>query len=253
MRTSSLVCVGLVGLAFALSSSAGCRRAAPDLPPPPKGAPAVIEVLKGGRWLFTYVEPSGLFASTDKPDSVPERSRAIVRVFDPSDPSSKTNDPARVFVVNLNDLLKSGKAPARPLSRDAFETAALAQLPPGESSPLAARPPSPPPPSGTPAAAPAAPPGGAPPGVPASGPPVVTIYGTSWCGACRAARQYFTERKIPFADKDIEQDPAAARELADKAGKLGLPTDRVPVIDVRGRLLLGFDRARVEALLGQST
>jgi hypothetical protein len=34
---------------------------------------------------------------------------------------------------------------------------------------------------------------------------------------------------------------------------MGIPTDRVPIIDVRGRLLLGFDRARVEALLGEST
>jgi glutaredoxin len=231
---------------------AACRRAAPDVPPAAPGAPAVIEVLKGGRWLFTYVEPSGAFASTDKPEAVPEGARALVRVFDPSDPTSKTNDPTRVFVVNLNDLLKSGKASARPLSRDAFETAAIAQLPPGESSPLAAH-----------AAPPAAPVAGAgdhpraaaPAGsVPAAtGHPVVTIYGTSWCGACRAARQYFTDRKIPFADKDIEQDATAARELADKASKLGLPTDRVPVIDVRGRLLLGFDRARIEALLGEST
>jgi glutaredoxin len=92
------------------------------------------------------------------------------------------------------------------------------------------------------------------PGTTASGAtPVVTIYGTSWCGACRAAREYLTERKIPFADKDVERDPEAARELAAKASKMGIPTDRVPIIDVRGRLLLGFDRARIEALLGQPT
>ena len=83
--------------------------------------------------------------------------------------------------------------------------------------------------------------------------PLVTIYGTSWCGACRAARQYMTEQKIPFADKDIESDPSAAQELPEKASKMGIPTDRVPVIDVRGRLLLGFDRARIEAFLGQPT
>jgi glutaredoxin len=82
---------------------------------------------------------------------------------------------------------------------------------------------------------------------------VVTIYGTSWCGACKAARQYFASRKIPFADKDVERDADAARELAAKAAKMGIPTDRVPVIDVRGRLLLGFDRARVEMLLGEPT
>jgi glutaredoxin len=93
----------------------------------------------------------------------------------------------------------------------------------------------------------------APPPATAGGPPVVTIYGTSWCGACKAARQYFSSRKIPFADKDIERDADAARELAAKAAKMGIPTDRVPVIDVRGRLLLGFDKARIETLLGEPT
>jgi glutaredoxin len=236
----------------ALLAVAACRRSAPDLPAAGPSVPATIQVLKKGRWLFTYMEPSGTFATTDKPDSVPAGSRAVVRVRDPADTSSKTAVPGQIYVTNINELLKSGKAPARAMSREAFETAALAQLPPGESSPLAAQHPAAAPP---PAPAPATPgSGGAPAVAPPSGsPPVVTIYGTSWCGACRAARQYLSERKIPFADKDVEQDPAAARELAEKAAKLGLPTDRVPVIDVRGRLLLGFDRARIEALLGEST
>jgi glutaredoxin len=205
-------------------------------------------VLKGGRWLFTYMESSGQFATTDKPEIIPEASRALVRVLDPSKPGEK-NAEAQVYIADVNVLLKSDKAQAKPMSREAFETAALAQLPPGESSVRAghAAPPAgePPPPSTGPAPAGAT----TPPGTH----PVVTVYGTSWCGACRAARQYFTEKKIPFADKDVERDPAAASELAEKASKMGIPTDRVPIIDVRGRLLLGFDRARVEALLGEST
>jgi glutaredoxin len=204
----------------------------------------VVEVLKGGRWLFTYVEPSGTFTTTDKPESVPAGSRAMVRVFDPSDPA-KTDAPGQVYVTDLNELLKSGKAPARALSREAFETAALAQLPPGDSSALAAHG------AGAPAAAPPQVAGDA--GAPPAGAPVVTIYGTSWCGACKAARQYLTQRRVPFADKDVENDAAAARELQEKASKMGIPTDRVPVIDVRGRLLQGFDRARIDALLGEPT
>jgi glutaredoxin len=133
---------------------------------------------------------------------------------------------------------------ARPLAREAFETSALAQLPPGESSARQGH---------AAAAAPGPAPDGAPAFPSAPGQPVVTVYGTSWCGACRAARQYFSQHKIPFADKDIEADPAAARELAEKASKMGIPTDRVPVLDVRGRLLLGFDPSRVEALLGNPT
>jgi hypothetical protein len=34
---------------------------------------------------------------------------------------------------------------------------------------------------------------------------------------------------------------------------MGIPTDRVPILDVRGRLLLGFDRARLDAMLGDAT
>ena len=136
------------------------------------------------------------------------------------------------------------------MSREAFETAALAALPGGQSSPFAGTTGGACLPRRAPAGAPATPPGGT---VPPGTTPVVTIYGTSWCGACRAAREYMTAHKIPFADKDIERDPSAAQELADKASKMGIPTDRVPVIDVRGRLLLGFDRERIEALLGQPT
>jgi glutaredoxin len=235
-------------LAFALVAclaTASCRRSAPEAPPAPKAAAGVIEVLKGGRWLFTYVEPAGTFTTTDKPESVPAGSRAMVRVFDPSDPA-KTDLPGQVYVTDLNEVLKAGKAPARALSREAFETAALAQLPPGDSSALAAHG------GGVPATPPPlAPVGDA--GAAPSGTPVVTIYGTSWCGACKAARQYLTQRRVPFADKDVENDPAAARELQEKASKMGIPTDRVPVIDVRGRLLQGFDRARIDALLGEPT
>jgi glutaredoxin len=226
---------------------AACKKTAPEAPPQPTRAPATIEVLKDGRWLFTYAEPKGTFTTTDKPDSVPETARAVVRVFDPSAPE-KTPGGGNVYVTNLNEVLSKGRAPARPMSREAFETAALAAHPTGESSPLAAQTMRPVPiPAGDVGAAPA-------PAAPtAGGPPVVTIYGTSWCGACKAARQYFTSRKIPFADKDVERDADAARELAAKAAKMGIPTDRVPIIDVRGRLLLGFDRARVEMLLGEPT
>jgi glutaredoxin len=225
----------------------GCRRPAPDAPPaPPPGMPATIEVLKDGRWLFTYAEAAGTFATTDKPDSVPEAARTLVRVLDPAAPE-KTGTSGQVYVTNLNDVLAKGKASARVMSREAFETAALAAFPTGEYSPMAAQ-------RMQPVPLPAVDAGvGPPPKTATGGAPVVTIYGTSWCGACRAARQYLTERKIPFADKDIERDADAAHELQVKAAKMGIPTDRVPVIDVRGRLLLGFDKARIEALLGEPT
>jgi glutaredoxin len=227
-----------------MAAAAGCRRSTPDRPAAPLPA-TELEVLKDGRFLFTYVEPNGRFATTDKPEIIPEPVRKMVRVVDPR--RMKTPDITDVYIVDVKELLQSGKGVARPLSREVFETAAIAQLAPGASSPRD--------PSrrhAAPALAPSADSGLR---APASAPgaPVVTVYGTSWCGACRAARQYLSDKKIPFADKDIEADPAAAAELAEKAEKAGIPADRVPVLDVRGRLLLGFDAARVEALLGDPT
>jgi glutaredoxin len=237
----------LVGVLAGAAIGAGCHHSAPDSAPAAQGAPATIEVLKGGRWLFTYAEPAGTFSTTDKPETIPEAARGLVRVIEPTEQMKGAAD--RVYVTNVGELLAGGKSSAKAMSRESFETAALAALPGGQSSPFAGRP-APPPAGQPPSGAPPTPAGGT---VPPGATPLVTIYGTSWCGACRAAREYMTAHKIPFADKDIERDPSAAQELAAKASKMGIPTDRVPVIDVRGRLLLGFDRERIEALLGQPT
>ncbi len=237
-------------LAWALLGAVGgCRKSTPDAPPPARAPLSEVEVLKDGRWLFTYVDPSGEFMTTDKPEIIPEAARRIVRVVDPARPPGERLDTGDVYLLDANQLLKAGKAAARALPRLVFETAALAQLPPGESSLLADRAH-----AGTPKA-PSATADPSPPLAPMAdgGAPVVTVYGTSWCGACKTARQYLAQRKIPFADKDVEKDPAAARELAEKAARMGVPADRVPILDVRGRLLVGFDRARVEALLGAAT
>jgi glutaredoxin len=225
-------------LAALVIAGAGCRKPTPAVPPPQELAP--LEVNKDGSWLYTYVDEKGEFTTVDKPDAVPASARRLVRVIDPSKGDRERHDTTSVYVVDVNQLLHDGKATARPLSRAAFETAAIAQLPPGASSLLSERP--------------SAYDGGAEPATGSStGAPVVTVYGASWCGACREAKHYLAQRKIPFIEKDVERDPAAARELHDKAARFGIPTDRIPILDVRGRLLVGFDPARLDALLGEPT
>jgi glutaredoxin len=77
----------------------------------------------------------------------------------------------------------------------------------------------------------------------------VTLYGTSWCGACAQARSWLRARGISFADKDVEKDPKAQAELARKVKRAGVPLGGVPVIDVGGKLLMGFDAKALERLL----
>ena len=141
-----------------------------------------------------------------------------MRVIDPSRAAHERRDGVAVYVVDLDRAGRArARSPARVLSREAFETGALAQLAPGASSVLPA--------AGQPGAGgrrPSRPGAAAPPRRrPAGGPAVVTLYGTSWCGACKSARSYLRDRRIPFADKDIERDAAAARELREKARAAG--------------------------------
>jgi glutaredoxin len=227
-----------------------CKKGVPPAPPPTAQAELPpLDVSKDSALLFTHVEPNGNFATTDKADSVPEVARRLVRVIDPAKGVAERRDTSSVYVVDLRELLANGKARARAMSREAFETGALAQLPPGDSAALAG-PHGPPLPEEPEQAGPDA---GIADHALAAGPPVVILYGTPWCGACKAARQYLSSKHIPFAYKDIENDPSAARELQQKASRLGIPADRVPILDVRGRLLVGFDRTRLEALLGDAT
>ena len=78
----------------------------------------------------------------------------------------------------------------------------------------------------------------------------VIIYGTPWCGACQRARAFLEERNVPYRFKDIEKDATFAAELADKAAWLRVRADRVPVLDIRGVLVIGFEPARIRTLIG---
>ena len=77
----------------------------------------------------------------------------------------------------------------------------------------------------------------------------IVLYGTTWCGYCKKARDYFKKKGVQFVDKDVEKDEGAAKELADKAARTGARVSGVPVIDVRGTLVMGFDVQRIEKLL----
>ena len=82
--------------------------------------------------------------------------------------------------------------------------------------------------------------------------PVAILYGILWCGACKAAKQYLAAKHVPFAYKDIENDATAAAELQAKAQRLGGPAIQCPFFTF-ATPPLGFDRARLDAMLGEST
>lgn len=74
----------------------------------------------------------------------------------------------------------------------------------------------------------------------------VIIYGAEWCGYCHQAMDYFDKKGVKYVYHDIEKEADAARELMDK---LGGPVQGVPVIDVYGEVILGYDLGRINAAL----
>ncbi len=72
----------------------------------------------------------------------------------------------------------------------------------------------------------------------------ITVYSTSWCGFCHAAKQYFDKLGIDYTDKDVEHDRTAAQESVNKSGQMG-----IPVIDIDGTIIVGFDRPKIDAAL----
>jgi glutaredoxin 3 len=72
--------------------------------------------------------------------------------------------------------------------------------------------------------------------------PQVTIYTAVWCGYCKMAMNYMDQKGIKYTKKDVEKEPDAAQEAVEKSGHMG-----VPVIDVAGTIILGFDRAGLDA------
>ena len=80
----------------------------------------------------------------------------------------------------------------------------------------------------------------------------VVLYSTAWCGYCKQARAWLSQKKIPFVEKDIEKEQSAAMELAQKAAAQNVRPGGVPVIDFRGTLVLGFDKEKLATLAGGS-
>lgn len=73
----------------------------------------------------------------------------------------------------------------------------------------------------------------------------VTMYTTPWCVYCKMAKEFFKKNNVTVEEKDVAADEAARNEMIQKSGQLG-----VPVIDVGGKIVVGFDKPRLSELLG---
>ena len=71
----------------------------------------------------------------------------------------------------------------------------------------------------------------------------VVLYATDWCGYCKQTKRFLDQKGIPFKEFDIEKD-AEARKAYEALGGRG-----IPLIDVNGTLIRGFDPDEILAAL----
>lgn len=75
--------------------------------------------------------------------------------------------------------------------------------------------------------------------------PRVLVFTTQTCPWCVRVKQYLRERKVQFKEIDVSRNAKAASDLVRKTGQTG-----VPVVEIDGKPIVGFDRGRIDKLLG---
>ena len=73
----------------------------------------------------------------------------------------------------------------------------------------------------------------------------VTVYTTPTCSWCNTLKTYLRTIRYPYNEVDVSRDPSAAEELVRKSGQHG-----VPQTEIEGTIVVGFDKKRINELLG---
>lgn len=73
----------------------------------------------------------------------------------------------------------------------------------------------------------------------------INIYSTKTCTYCKHAKEFFTAHNLPYQEFDVGVDIAKRNEMIQKTGQLG-----VPVIDIDGKVFIGFDQEAIAEAVG---
>lgn len=73
----------------------------------------------------------------------------------------------------------------------------------------------------------------------------IIIYSTTTCPSCRILKDYLKEKGFEYENKDVGEDAEAREKMMEKSGALS-----TPVIEIDGKIIVGFDKEKVDVLLG---
>lgn len=73
----------------------------------------------------------------------------------------------------------------------------------------------------------------------------VTIYSTPTCQFCKMAKEFLDNNEVEYQDFNVAEDTEKRQEMVEKSGQMG-----VPVIDIDGNIMVGFDESKLSEALG---
>ena len=238
-RVAAFLCVWTFGSFAIVSATTSCKRSAASSARTADAALATPDlVLKDDTrgFLLTWVDDKGDFHVAETVADVPMTGRDAVRVVDPSREASED-----FVVADLRSARLDGTYPLRAMKRVDFEQLAVARR--EQNGPTLAT-------AGQADGGAAMAQGNADHPNDPTGRPAVIVYGASWCSACHQAEAYLKSKHVNYVEKDIEADSSAAQEMNGKLQRSGLRGGSIPVLDVRGRVMVGFNPHEVDEALG---
>lgn len=73
---------------------------------------------------------------------------------------------------------------------------------------------------------------------------MIKIYSTQSCPYCVSLKEFLTERKFEFENIDVAENEKGLKEMVEKTGQFG-----VPVVNIDGQFIIGFDKEKITKLL----
>jgi glutaredoxin len=212
LRSSALILMIVACIAGVFGCSTSTPSSSADAQPAAP-APMIVALDRGGL-LFIWSEGETLGRATQAAD-VPATSRRAVQIVDLNQPPEARAAHAWVYVADLTAGIENSTVTAAPVHRGELERTLRSAV------------------------------------LEAPKAPAVTMYSTSWCGVCKKARAFMQAEGISFVEKDIEKDQSAAEELQRKAAQAGVGSNGVPMFDIGGKIMGGFDPKALVAALGR--
>ncbi len=211
--------------------------------PPSSAPPPVVLAPDAGSVVYSWLDENGRIRMSARMEDIPSSQRARVVVSDTGRPRAERLRTDRIMVVDarqenqdgpvnytLVDLDRLGAVKTGAPEADdpaALGRRAAAQLAESARSLLGIAP------------------------ALAEDTPAVILYTAEWCGFCKKAAAHLRKQKIDFQQRDIDRDRGAAAELKRKLRQAGLRGSGIPVLDIGGNLVIGFDRNRIDQLLAK--